>query len=218
MMNNPSDADSTYHRYHQGDVGDTAPSMLVRLRRKDDVAIETFVEIYTKLVRSWCRRANKKLSEPLLREDRKDIASIVITKAVQKLCDEDAVPIQSLRGWLYRITERSIIDFLRKRNKQPVQPKDSNAINNLPDLIDLDLTDEQEDRLFILHEIIGRIKPTIRDEHWEIYQQTVVNGKDSVEVAKIMNMKSAAVRQIKKRILDLMIRQEYAILGMDDER
>ncbi|HBT75951.1 MAG TPA: hypothetical protein DEB39_03300 [Planctomycetaceae bacterium] len=218
MTNNPNDADSTLGRYHRNDVGDTAPSMLVRLQHKDDAAIETFVQIYTKLVRAWCRRANKKLAEPLLRDDRKDIASIVIAKAVRKLCDKDAETIQNLRGWLYRITERSIIDFLRKRNKRPVQPGNSNVINDLPDKDVLNLSDEQEDRLFILNEIITRIKPTIKNEqHWEIYQLTVVKGKDSEEVAQAMNMKSASVRQIKKRILD-RIRQEYALLGMEDER
>jgi RNA polymerase sigma factor (sigma-70 family) len=224
MPNN--DSDSTFHRYHRGDVGETAPSMLVRLQDKEDTAIETFVEIYTKLVRAWCRRASRKLSEPLLRDERKDIASLVIAKAVQKLCEKNTEPIKNLRAWLHQITKNSIVDFLRKRNKQkPVwqQLSDTGRFNALPDSevpdseMLLDLSDEQKDKLIILDEITNRIKSTIKNEHWEVFHQTVVEGKTSEEVAEAMNMTGASVRQIKKRVLD-RIRQDCIALGIEDER
>ena len=90
--------------------------------------------------------------------------------------------------------------------------------NELPDReVSLDLCDEQEDKLFFLNEITKRIKSTIKSEHWEVYQRTVIEEETSEEVAGAMNMTGANVRRIKKRVLD-RIRQEYAALGLEDER
>ena len=222
MPNNlrrPNDDDSTLHRYNRGDVEDTSPSLIVRLQNREDLATETFVKMYSKLVRAWCRRANRKLPEPLLRDERKDIASEVIAKAARKLCDNNTEPIKNLRAWLYRITENCIFDFLRQRKKRIWQLMSDTGYfeNRSQHEVSLDVSDEQEDKLIILKEIIERIKPKIKGEHWAVYQHTVVEGKDSEEVAKLLNMTGANVRQIKSRVLQ-RIRQEYARLGMEDEQ
>lgn len=216
----PDDNDSHFYHQNNGNVGETSPTLLAGLQNDESLAMITFFEIYTKLVRVWCHRANKKYYNAIPHEDREDITSQVVTKAIQKLLDKNNEPIKSLRGYLYRITENTIIDFLRKKKQlKPVWQlmPDSDFFQSQPDNDEsLDLSDEQQDRLILLEEIIKRIKPTIKAEHWEIYQQTVVEGKDSEEVAKITKRTGTGVRQIKKRILD-RIREEYKMLGMENE-
>ena len=212
----PHDGDSTFHRYRPGDVGETSPSLIDRLQNREDQATEAFVNIYSKLVRFWCRKANEKLSKPLLRDERKDISSEVIAKAVRKLCEKNTEPIRNLRAWLRRITQNCINDVLRKRKKLPVQPSDSNVIDNFADKeVALEANEELED-MVILKQIIKRIQPLFRAEHWDVYQHAVVEGMTSEEVAKILNLTGANVRQIKSRILK-KIRQEYDNHGMEDE-
>lgn len=51
---------------------------------------------------------------------------------------------------------------------------------------------------------------------WEILNLLVNAGKNSTEVAEIMDVTGAAVRQIKSRILK-RIREEYEKLGIQDD-
>ena len=211
----PKDDDSTIHRGHR-DI-DTSPTLIDRLQNRDDMATDTFVKVYSKLVRFWCRLANKKRSEPLLRDERKDITSEVIAKAVRKLQDKNAKPIRSLRAWLRRITQNCINDCLRQRKKHGKLMSDTGyfdrQVANEPPL---DLCDDQEERRIMQNEILKRIKRAVGDDHWEVLQLVVVEGNTSEEVGKMLNMTGANVRQIKRRVIQ-RIHQEYAHFGLEDD-
>lgn len=217
----PTDDDSTLHRYRKGDVGSTSATLIVRLRDGDGMAWETFVKLYTPLVRVWCRWANRRLDEPLMRDDRKEIATLVIEKVQETLTKKKStLEIRSLRAWLRRITENCIVDYVEKRNKRkPVWQLMSDTGHFKEPYntgMSLDLADDHAEKIRFMRGVLDRLKLKFKKEHWEILLLAVVAGKSSEEIATIMNMKGSTVRQIRKRLPE-RLQREYESLGLEDE-
>ncbi|MGL4941591.1 MAG: RNA polymerase sigma factor [Thermoguttaceae bacterium] len=224
MQNNSPhrhDNDSSFHRYRDGAVGVTATTLVLRLRDGNGIAWETFDKLYVPLIRLWCRWENKRLAEPLTRDERKDITSAVVEKVLKALRKKDAAPeIRSFRGWLRTITKHCIIDQLKKRNKDKVTGRvmsDSGFIAKQADRQEepLDFDDEpseESEKILLFRNILKQTKSADS----EILRLLLVVGKTSNEVAATMHMTAANVRKIKQRELK-RIRDEYTALGLDGE-
>lgn len=108
------DADSSHIRYRGGD-NPTSTSLLIRLKNGESQAWGTFMELYTPLIRHWCRKAKDKLQRP----DRQDILQEVLGKVSKSIDKFDhAREGRFFRAWLRKITENTIIDHLNDRKRR----------------------------------------------------------------------------------------------------
>lgn len=75
--------------------------------------------------------------------------------------------------------------------------------------------DENEQRV-LLKQIVKRIRGDFTEKSWDVFHLLIVAENTSSEVAETMQMKPAAVRQIRCRILR-RLREEYAKFGLETD-
>ena len=223
-MAQANDNDSSYFQYRGRDEDNrTSASFLARLQGRDSETWKDFMGLYVPLIRYWCRRKKNVLTRP----ERQDILQDVLQRVSTSIGAFDYQRRKrSFRGWLRRITENRIYDFLQERTKRADAARlfsDPDCLNipiptpAVPEFDDeIDPEREAEEHLVLLKQVLNRIKQEFREESWDVFRLLFVAEKDSSEVAEVMNMKCDAVRQIRSRILK-RIREEYAKLGLEDE-
>lgn len=216
------DDDSAHFRYRGKDKDNqTSTTFLARLQNRDSKAWNDFMWLYVPLIRYWCRLKKDVLSRP----ERQDISADVLQRVSTSIGKFDLTrEARSFRGWLRRITENRISDFLQERAKRKDivclsdVPEHLNIPNPVMEMQDVDdelaLEQEAEERFILLKQILNRIKPEFREKSWDVFHLILVAEKDSSEIAEMTGMTGPAIRQIRSRILK-RIREEYAELGIE---
>src|SRR5687767_13258672 len=95
-------------------TGSTSSSLVARVKVHDPQAWRRFVELYSPLVYSWCRRAG--LQSPDAADVLQDTFQAV---AVGIRSFQHGGPDQTFRGWLWTIARNKLRDHFRRRNVQP---------------------------------------------------------------------------------------------------
>ncbi len=208
------DDDSSDFPY-KNNIDPTSTTLLVRIQHGEAVAWSRFVELYTPLVRDWCKKPGGKMK----RQDRQDATQEVFVRAARTIKDFDIHREgRSFRAWLRVITTNVINNFLEKYEKRKDVDRlmsDSGPIKesyHTP----FELSEEPDEKKQLLRQMLKYVKSQYSERDWEILNLLVNAGKNSTEVAKIMGLTGAAVRQIKSRILN-RIREEYEKLGIQDD-
>lgn len=208
------DDDSSEFPYKAG-INTTSTTLLVRIQNGEEVAWSRFVELYTPLVRDWCKKPGGKMK----RQDRQDATQEVFIRAAKAIKDFDIHREgRSFRAWLRVITTNAINDFLEKYEKRKDVDRltsDSGPIRESY-YMPIELTEEPNEKKQLLRQMLKYVKSQCGERDWEILNLLINAGKNSTEVAEIMGMTGAAVRQIKSRILN-RIRDEYEKLGIQDD-
>ena len=215
-----NDSDSSYFQ-NRGEVNRTSTTFIARLQDRNSDAWKDFMEFYVPLIQYWCRRKKDRLT----RVERQDILQDVLQRVSASIEKFDLTHEErSFRGWLRRITENRICDYLQEKAKKENTERlySDIGIENIaapfPVLSESDAaTDpecEAEEQRILLKQVLNRIKSEFREKSWEVFRLLVVVGQDSSEVAQTMNMMGDAVRQIRSRILK-RIREEYAKFGIE---
>jgi len=221
-MTQLNDNDSSYFPY-RARVDQTSTMFLARLQDHSSEAWDDFMEFYVPLIQYWCRRKKARLT----RAERQDILQDVLQKVSASIGKFDlSREARSFRGWLRRITENRIYDYLQEK------AKDENAVRLCSNPAHLDIpvlppersesdagTDpecEAGEQRVLLKRVVSRIQTEFREKSWEVFRLLLVADKTSSEVAEEMRMTPAAVRQIRSRILK-RIREEYAQFGIDTD-
>lgn len=178
---------------------------------------EDFMKLYGPLILYWCRRKNGTLPQ----QDCLDILQEVSCKVSKSIRQFDhARPERSFRGWLRRITENQICDFLRVKSKDG----DVSRLYSDPDYLQIPLpTDDEIDpeqesgeQVVLLRQVLKRIKPEFKEKSWDVFRLLFIAEKNSSEVAEKLGMETNAVHQIRFRILK-RIREEFSKLGIESD-
>lgn len=213
-----TDSDSSLHRYH-GNENKTSTTLLIRLKNGEAFAWERFVSLYSPLIRFWCRKSKNKLN----RQERQDVLQEVLQKVHKSIdtFDHENRLGRHFRAWLRKITENHIIDTLREKDarKEVSQLMSDTGHIKWPQKRsgeDSELQEEPTERLLLLKQVLKTIETEFSEKHRDVFNLLIVAEKDSTEVAGIMGMNAPAVRKIKSRIIK-RLREEYALLGLDDE-
>lgn len=111
------DDDSSDFPY-KDNIDTTSTTLLIRIQGGEAVAWNRFVDLYTPLVRDWCRKPGGKMK----RQDRQDATQEIIIRAAKAIKDFDIHREgRSFRAWLRVITTNVINDFLeRYENRKDV--------------------------------------------------------------------------------------------------
>lgn len=214
MPKKPNDRDSSFYPYC-GNTNPTSTTLIVALKNDESAAWERFIRLYSPLIRFWCRKPGGRLT----RSDRQDITQEVMAKVGRAIGDFDEKrPNRSLRAWLRSITSNTIADFLEKNEKRKNVTRLMSDTGHIKDVYrsSFELTEEPDEKIIILRQILKMLEPQFRPEYWEIFRLFINAEKTSQEVGEIMGMKADTVRKVKNRML-ARIREEYEKLGLADD-
>jgi RNA polymerase sigma factor (sigma-70 family) len=194
----------------------TRPSLLLRIRRKDDhAAWAEFVEIYAPLIHGYCRRRG--LQEADAANLTQDILSKVMNHADRFEYDTAR---GRFRGWLLTLTRNRINDHFSGLKRQTRGSGDTGVraiLEQVPDQDEQD--DEQWDtdyqhRLF--HWVAEKIRDEFQDATWRAFWNTAVKGQAAKQVAENLSMSVGAVYIAKSRVLARLKIRVRAVDDTDD--
>ena len=177
---------------------DTPVSLLERLRRPNDPeAWNRFVHLYTPLLASWAARAG------LQEQDAADLIQDVFVLLLQKLPGFSYDSSKSFRAWLRAVA----LNKYRERCRRAALP-----VAGSPDVL-ANVADpaeafwEAEYRQHLVGQALRLVRPQVEAATWQVFWETVVNGKSSAQVAAEQAMTPGAVRIARFRVLT-RLRQE----------
>lgn len=185
----------------------TRQSLLRRAREQHSQAWHELVELYSPLVRSWCR--GRGLSDHHCDDCVQDVFSAV-TRSLEQFQPTGANG--AFRSWLWTITINKIRDAARRDARHPAATGGSSAalrIENTADPIRADSalvdSDPEESSELEIQDLTRRAVTQIRDEFakrtWQIFDRSVIDGVCTAQVASEFEITSATVRKVRSRIL-----------------
>jgi len=190
----------------QQEIGTTSTSLIRRLKlsQRDEAAWKRLVELYGRLVLSWCRKAGVK------QNDRQDVFQDIFSAVNRKIHDfQWGNAEQTFRGWLRVIATSKINDKHRKNKTLPQTFSDTHFDDILGKMVvkESDI-DHDTERTILMRRAVEIVKPDFAEKTWEAFKRTEIDGQTATETAVELDMTPAAVRQAKKRVLD-RIRSEF---------
>ena len=187
----------------------TRISLLDRLRdHKDQESWRDFFETYCRLIYSYATRAG--LSD---HEAQEVVQETVISVAgtMPKFRYDPAVC--SFKGWLRHLTQKRIVDQIRKRSREilagdlvPVENSDGDASE-----VALNATDPELDAVWQAEweenqraAALERLQRQVKAGHFQIFVLHVVQGKSLREVRELLGVNAATVYVVKHRLSRLL--------------
>ena len=179
----------------------TRSSLLLRAAQRDAQAWRELVDLYGPLVTHWCRRCQ--------------IDSHAAADCVQDVFASVAVAIEtfqpqrtagSFRAWLWTITRNKLRDQFRRNARMPAAAGGSTAFGLMQQVMDpMGIPDDEPTGEFELQQLTSRAMTQVQSEFeprtWQAFWRSVVDGIATDEVARELQLTTAAVRQSRSRIL-----------------
>jgi RNA polymerase sigma-70 factor (ECF subfamily) len=191
----------------------TRYSLLVRVQDpRDHAAWLEFVAIYEPLVYGLARRRG------LQDADACDLCQDVFRAVAKPVHGWKPDPARgSFRGWLFRIAQNLLVNFLRRERRRPCASGDSDArrlLDALPangDEYARLIEFEYRRRLF---EVAARqIEAEFTPTTWQAFWQTTIESQPIVRVAEALGISQGAVYIARSRVLARLRERVQQIAG-----
>ena len=179
---------------------ETRVSLILRLRRNSDAeAWQEFIEIYQPLI---YRLASRKGLQPA---DARDLTQDVLLRVANAVNDWNPDPARgTFRGWISRITRNLVIDFLRKKSREPLT-SDKTAIfeiiNSTPESSsetgEFDLEHERQ----VFAWAAEKIRSSFSESTWQAFWMTAVDKRKPDFVAAELGISRGAVYIARSRVM-----------------
>jgi RNA polymerase sigma-70 factor (ECF subfamily) len=184
-----------------GDVPDTRPSLLLRIRDAGDgQAWGQFVDLYTPLVYNFARKRG------LQDADAADLAQEVLRAVAGAARRLEYDPRRgSFRAWLFTVVRNKLRNFLdsRKRHDQVHGGSEARALleeqPGREEGQEAQWEREYEQRQFAW--AAGQVRGGFQEATWQAFWQSAVEGRSPQEVAKSLGLSVGAVYIAKSRVL-----------------
>jgi len=141
-------------------------------------------EYYPKVFGYFFRRLNT-------RQDVEDLVSVVLEVFIDKVTDKD-ITIKNKNAFLWRIAHNKLVDFIRTKSKNPVVVGFEENWNLIDDKAEITFSTAYKGRIGKLMECI---KHSLKSEDYQIVLESICNDKKSPEIAEMLNLTAANVRQ-----------------------
>jgi RNA polymerase sigma-70 factor (ECF subfamily) len=191
----------------------TRRSLLDRLRNLDDYeSWQHFFDTYWKLIYGAALKFGLSVQEA------EDVVQETIIGVARKMETFRYDPTKcSFKGWLMCVTERRVIDRLRKRQTRP-QSFAPLRTDTATDGESVEIPDIQAHRAFEgmwdtewenhqLAAAIERVKQRVSPEHYQIYYLRSVKNLEARAVAELLGVGTAKVYVVHHRITRLLRRE-----------
>ncbi len=181
----------------------TRGSLLSRARRRDGDAWRELVELYGPLVAHWGLRRGLDAHQTA------DLVQDVFASVARSLHQFSPHRERgSFRGWLWTVTANKLRDRFRRNAGHAAARGGSTAMLELQQIVEPvsepSLDDEPTSELELrslaargLEQVRGEFEPRT----WQIFQRLIIDQQTTQQVAAEFDMKPAAVRQIRSRVL-----------------
>ena len=185
----------------QPDDNPTSPTLIAALRDQNPDAWNRLVQLYAPTVVQWCR--HMKLAEQEIPDVLLEVFQAVATRLHQfrRIRESD-----TFRGWLRTVTKNKVIDHFRVRDRQAIGTGGTEAQTRLvgiPEAKTSEDSDAQEDGIetALLQRALSLIQERFEDRTWRAFWMTIVEGRETADVAAELSMKPGTVRVAKSRVL-----------------
>ncbi len=176
----------------------TSMTLIERAKARDGEAWRRLVELYSPLIRHWCRRRGVRP------EDVDDVVQEVFQAVAASLPNfrRDGEG-HSFRGWLHGVTRHKALSVIRR--EAPACPGGTDFLDrslSVPDPA-AEVPDDQEEALIgeLYQNALNLARVEFEDRTWEAFWKTAVEGRPTAEVAAEFGVSPAAVRQSRSRVL-----------------
>lgn len=187
----------------------THVSLLGKLRDDDHdpVAWRVFVDRYGQRIYEWS------VARGLQAADAEDVTQEVLLKLARHLGTFQYDPKLTFRGWLRRITENAVSDFLRTQKiKGGRNAQSCDALQNVEAQADLAKRMEDAYDLELLDVAKTHVRARVESHRWRAWELVAVHGQSGEDVAKRLSMKVPTVHssryQVQKMITGELKRLE----------
>lgn len=186
----------------------TSFSLLAQIRKRDQIAWNRFVSLYSPMVYFWCNQSGLPIQEI------PDVFQEVFHSVTKNLTTYRHRENGSFRGWLRTITRNKIHDHFRKKGREPqsiggtqarLQFDSIEAPQNDNPQPDSDL----ENVIFsnLLESALADIRPEFRETTWQAFWKIVIEGRETKDVADELDLKPGTARVAKSRVLQRLRRE-----------
>jgi RNA polymerase sigma-70 factor (ECF subfamily) len=191
----------------------TRYSLLSRMRdREDQDSWKDFFDTYWRLIYSFAIKSGLTDAEA---QDVVQETVISVSKDIQKFKRDRA--LGSFKGWLRNLTRWRIADQLRKRTRSVPFGDDRSDSSSVPVEIggpvnaELEAIWEKDWQANLLEAAMERVRPRVKEEHYQIFDLNVVRQWPARKVAKALGVNIGLVYLAKYRIMAL-IKKEVRVL------
>lgn len=174
----------------------TSRTLIERLRQKTESgAWDRFVELYTPMLLTWCRRAG--LSDA----DAADLMQTVFVTLYQKMPEFQYDESRSFRAWLKTVLMNAWRNQLRKRTP------DTGSPDEIPETDPRLQLDEAEYRQQLVRRALMLMQSNFEPSTWKACWEFVVEDRKAVDVAQELGISENAVYLAKSRVLRYLRRE-----------
>jgi RNA polymerase sigma-70 factor (ECF subfamily) len=193
------------------DPNRTSLSLILLATQQDPGAWERLVSIYSPLVYFWCQESG------LSHADLQDVFQEVFHGLARNLNKFRPIENGTFRGWLRTLTRNKLNDHFRQAalEHKPVGGTDAlNFLKKIPDATQkLSSANQSSSRngevppteQAIVHstlcQALSNVRENFSEQSWLAFWMVVVDGRETVDVAKDLGMLPGAVRVAKSRVL-----------------
>ncbi len=176
-------------------INSITSSLLSRARAKDNKAWEQLVDVYGPLVYRWCLRKGLR---PEQAEDVGQEVFLAVSRNLEKYQHE------TFRGWLWKITERKILDHWERDKGKPNGVGGSEVqkqMNELP--VEREEREREDDK--VLHStLLELIRSQFSERDVLAFCRLIIDERSAGEVAEELKIAPHVVHTVKARILKRM--------------
>lgn len=177
--------------------------------RRDAEAWSEFASIYQPVIFRICRKKG------LQHADATDVTQEVLTQVAKSIDKFDPThPGATFRGWLYRVTRNSVVDFFRSNNRKPTVSAGTDVFANVlqsdTDSKEFFLEYQRQVFLSVAREVSAQVKPST----WRAFWETEMENRPADAVAKSLGITVGALYVARSRVLARL--KKAAIAHMED--
>jgi RNA polymerase sigma-70 factor (ECF subfamily) len=179
-------------------MSDTSPSLIERIKHShDETAWRVFVDLYTPLLRSWCKRMH------LPPDESDDLIQEVLVLLVRKIRRFQYDPALKFRGWLRTVLNNKLREC-RRRPSNRLRTVGDSALHQVVDSRGDDEFWEREYGRHLLQGALDSVRHEFSPVMWRAFQATLLQEQSVAQVAADMGISPqtvyAARSRIKKRL------------------
>jgi RNA polymerase sigma factor (sigma-70 family) len=140
------------------------------------------------------------------------VAQQALMRAIEALSTYDAYPGSSFEAWIYRITHNHLLNELRRPGRR-VEPVDPGDIVELYDRADL----PRHDLKWLTDADLDDAYDELSRREQAVLKLRFAGGFEHREIAELLGIRPATVRQIQRRALEAL-RRSIAPARRDERR